>query len=182
MEQSTKNPLLSNKPSESGLSVSIHPLVLLTISDQATRHSVRQQKGPLVGGLFGQQKGREITAEYAFPKELVQENGQWTFRLDPSPDKPSDTLSMEYRIDQCKVLRDQLGHSTLTSGRQESTPDSRFCGMVRPVSRDWTYACTRSTPKNSNIQIKRPFHPSNLPPRAGQGRQHYGTKIAVFCL
>ncbi|KAH8667381.1 hypothetical protein BGZ60DRAFT_564596 [Tricladium varicosporioides] len=61
------NPLLSTqKSSDSGLQVALHPLVLLTISDYITRHTLRQQKGPVVGALLGQQNGREITIEHAF--------------------------------------------------------------------------------------------------------------------
>lgn len=61
------NPLLSSqKTSDTGLQVALHPLVLLTISDYITRHTLRQQKGPVVGALLGQQNGREITIEHAF--------------------------------------------------------------------------------------------------------------------
>lgn len=60
------NPLLSTQPSDAGLQVALHPLVLLTISDYITRHTLRQQKGPVVGALLGQQNGREITIEHAF--------------------------------------------------------------------------------------------------------------------
>ncbi|KAB8298665.1 hypothetical protein EYC80_000843 [Monilinia laxa] len=61
------NPLLSTqKSSDSGLQVALHPLVLLTISDYITRHTLRQQTGPVVGALLGQQNGREITIEHAF--------------------------------------------------------------------------------------------------------------------
>ena len=61
------NPLLSTqKTSDTGLQVALHPLVLLTISDYITRHTLRQQKGPIIGGLLGQQNGREITIEHAF--------------------------------------------------------------------------------------------------------------------
>lgn len=61
------NPLLSTqKSSDSGLQVALHPLVLLTISDYITRHTLQQQKGPVVGALLGQQNGREITIEHAF--------------------------------------------------------------------------------------------------------------------
>jgi COP9 signalosome complex subunit 6 len=58
--------LLSQKSSDSGLHIQLHPLVLLTVSDQITRHAARQQKGPIIGGLLGQQNGREITLEHAF--------------------------------------------------------------------------------------------------------------------
>jgi COP9 signalosome complex subunit 6 len=44
----------------------LHPLVLLTISDYITRHTLRQQEGPIVGALLGQQNGREVTIEHAF--------------------------------------------------------------------------------------------------------------------
>ncbi|QQK43372.1 COP9 signalosome subunit 6 (CsnF), putative [Penicillium digitatum] len=58
--------LVSQKSSDSGLHIQLHPLVLLTISDQITRHAARQQHGPIIGGLLGQQNGREITLEHAF--------------------------------------------------------------------------------------------------------------------
>ncbi|KAJ6070443.1 hypothetical protein N7467_011762 [Penicillium canescens] len=57
---------VSQKSSDSGLHIQLHPLVLLTISDQITRHAARQQRGPILGGLLGQQNGREITLEHAF--------------------------------------------------------------------------------------------------------------------
>ncbi|TVY41945.1 COP9 signalosome complex subunit [Lachnellula occidentalis] len=70
------NPLLSTqKSSDSGLQVALHPLVLLTISDYITRHTLRQQTGPIVGGLLGQQNGREITIEHAFDCLLVEVEG-----------------------------------------------------------------------------------------------------------
>ncbi|KAJ5619069.1 hypothetical protein N7510_003053 [Penicillium lagena] len=61
-----ENSLLSQKSSDSGLHISLHPLVLLTVSDHITRHAARQQQGPVVGALLGQQNGREITLEHAF--------------------------------------------------------------------------------------------------------------------
>jgi COP9 signalosome complex subunit 6 len=67
------NPLISTqKSSDSGLQVALHPLVLLTISDYITRHTLRQQKGPVVGALLGQQNGREITIEHAFECLLAE--------------------------------------------------------------------------------------------------------------
>ncbi|KAJ9612014.1 hypothetical protein H2200_003609 [Cladophialophora chaetospira] len=83
MAEPSGNPLVSSKPSESGLTISLHPLVLLTVSDQVTRQSVRKQKDPVVGALLGQQKGREITAEHAFPVALVRgSEGQWKFNYE----------------------------------------------------------------------------------------------------
>lgn len=72
-----QNPLISFKSSDSGLHVHLHPLVLLNISDHITRHGVRQQKGPIVGALLGQQQGRTITLEHVFDCRLITgSNGQ----------------------------------------------------------------------------------------------------------
>ncbi|RFU75415.1 cop9 signalosome subunit 6 [Trichoderma arundinaceum] len=60
-----KNPLLSSQKN-SQVQVVLHPLVLLTISDYITRHTLREQTGPIIGALLGQQNGREITIEHAF--------------------------------------------------------------------------------------------------------------------
>jgi len=77
MAVDSRNPLLSSqKSSDSGLQVALHPLVLLTISDYITRHTLRNQKGPLVGALLGQQNGREITIEHAFECLLIEEDGE----------------------------------------------------------------------------------------------------------
>ena len=70
-----KNSLLSSqKSSESGLQAVLHPLVLLTISDYITRHTLIEQSGPIVGALIGQQNGREITIEHAFECATLEEN------------------------------------------------------------------------------------------------------------
>src|SRR5271163_156425 len=72
MAVEVQNPLLSSqKSSDSSLHVALHPLVLLTISDYITRHTLRQQKGAVVGALLGQQNGREITVEHAFECKVV---------------------------------------------------------------------------------------------------------------
>ena len=71
----TTNPLISTKSSDSSLTVLLHPLVLLTISDHITRHRVRKQEGPIVGALLGQQKGRETTVEHAFQCKPVVKDG-----------------------------------------------------------------------------------------------------------
>lgn len=49
----------------------IHPLVLLSISDYITRHTLRQLKQPIVGVLLGQHHGREITIEHAYDVRLT---------------------------------------------------------------------------------------------------------------
>lgn len=58
--------LSSQKSSDSGLQAVLHPLVLLTISDYITRHTLREQTGAIAGALLGQQNGREVTIEHAF--------------------------------------------------------------------------------------------------------------------
>ena len=58
--------------SDSGLAISLHPLILLTISDYITRHTLRRQTRPVVGALIGQQNGRSITLEHAFECETVE--------------------------------------------------------------------------------------------------------------
>ena len=69
------NPLVStNKSSDSGLHVLLHPLVLLTISDYITRHTLRNSSGPIVGALIGQQNGREISLEHAFEAQVIRSN------------------------------------------------------------------------------------------------------------
>lgn len=64
------NPLISTKPSDTPVTVQLHPLVLLTVSDYITRHTLRQQEGPIVGAIFGQQNGRNFTLEHAFECKL----------------------------------------------------------------------------------------------------------------
>jgi len=71
MSGSTANTLLSaSKTSDSRQQVQLHPLVILTISDYITRHILRQQKGPIVGAILGNQNGRDITMEHAFECKL----------------------------------------------------------------------------------------------------------------
>jgi COP9 signalosome complex subunit 6 len=57
----------------SDMHAALHPLVVLNISDYITRHTLRRQPGPIVGGLLGQHSGHEITIEHAFDA-LVRED------------------------------------------------------------------------------------------------------------
>lgn len=69
--------LVSQKASDSGLHIQLHPLVLLTVSDHITRHAARSQKGPIIGALLGQQNGPEITLENAFECKVdYNDNGE----------------------------------------------------------------------------------------------------------
>ncbi|ROT40613.1 COP9 signalosome complex subunit 6 [Sodiomyces alkalinus F11] len=54
----------------SGLQAVLHPLVLLSISDYITRHTLREHEWPIVGGLMGQYNGREVSIEHAFECDL----------------------------------------------------------------------------------------------------------------
>ncbi|KAF1983057.1 hypothetical protein K402DRAFT_407181 [Aulographum hederae CBS 113979] len=70
------NPLVSNtRASDTSPLIQLHPLVLLTISDHITRHTLRGQEGPIVGAILGQQNGREITMEVAFECGTVVVDG-----------------------------------------------------------------------------------------------------------
>jgi COP9 signalosome complex subunit 6 len=92
------NPLLSNhKPTDGGLHVALHPLVLLTISDYITRHTLRNQTEPIVGSLLGQQNGREITVEHVFEILLTDKAD------DATGEKHSfDEGWFDQRLQQCK--------------------------------------------------------------------------------
>lgn len=73
MAERTTNSLLSTtRASDTSPTVQLHPLVLLTISDSLTRHTLRQQQGPVVGAILGQQNGQEVTMEVAFQARLVE--------------------------------------------------------------------------------------------------------------
>ncbi|KAM3417010.1 COP9 signalosome complex subunit 6 [Cercospora zeina] len=74
--------LIPGRP-DTSLNVQLHPLVLLTISDYITRHSIRNQSGPAVGAILGQQNGRSFTLEVAYECKLdssasaVQFDADW---------------------------------------------------------------------------------------------------------
>lgn len=100
MDSTTPNPLLSTaKASDSQVEVQLHPLVILIISDYITRHTLRQQKGPVVGAIIGAQNGREITMEFAFECK-VEEN--------KDGDVVMDVEWFQDRLQQCKT-RDMFG-------------------------------------------------------------------------
>ena len=95
MSETTKaeNYLVSAQPSDPTLTVSLHPEVLLTISDLVTRHQVRGHSGNIVGALLGQQRGGEITLEHAFPCNVqINEQNQACLQ----------TQWFEVRLQQCE--------------------------------------------------------------------------------
>lgn len=74
----TPNPLVISGKPDASLSVQLHPLVLLTISDYITRHTLRKQNGPIVGAIIGQQNGRSFTLEHAFECKVAAESDEVT--------------------------------------------------------------------------------------------------------
>ncbi|KAL8732291.1 MAG: hypothetical protein Q9166_002863 [cf. Caloplaca sp. 2 TL-2023] len=79
MAQTNSSLVSTHKASDSGLQIHLHPLVLLTVSDLITRHTLRRREGPIVGALLGQHNGRDITLEHAFECQLIGgEHGAFT--------------------------------------------------------------------------------------------------------
>jgi COP9 signalosome complex subunit 6 len=73
-------------------SVILHPMPVINIGDYVTRHYLRKQPGPIVGALFGQQNGREVTIEHAYEVKTLANGDQVT--LEP--------LWFETRLEQSK--------------------------------------------------------------------------------
>jgi COP9 signalosome complex subunit 6 len=85
--------LLTDSAPETSPLIALHPLVILTISDYVTRRTLRNQQGPIVGAILGQQNGREITMEVAFEsKTAVLPDGSVNF----------DEEWFTDRLEQCK--------------------------------------------------------------------------------
>lgn len=59
-------------------SVILHPMPVINIGDYVTRHYLRKQPGPIVGALFGQQNGREVTIEHAYEVKTLVNGDQVT--------------------------------------------------------------------------------------------------------
>ena len=76
MSPSSTSLLSAHKSPSSDLHINLHPLILLTISDYITRHTLRRQSTPIVGALIGQQSGRSVSLEHAFECQTVHTNGQ----------------------------------------------------------------------------------------------------------
>ncbi|KAK3111292.1 hypothetical protein LTR53_013603 [Teratosphaeriaceae sp. CCFEE 6253] len=75
--EAAPNPLLlTGKTPDAPLTVQLHPLALLTISDYITRHTLRQQQGPIAGAIIGEQNGRSFTLEHAFECKLEEQDGE----------------------------------------------------------------------------------------------------------
>ncbi|CAG9937272.1 unnamed protein product [Clonostachys rosea f. rosea IK726] len=123
------NPLISTQGS-SELQVILHPLVLLSISDYITRHTLRKQDGPLIGALLGQQNGREITIEHAFDAPKLPEDipSTWTAS---KKDMNKSAILLAFHPDQ--VLSHSAG-GTLPLTIYESNWEVEGSGKAAPDS------------------------------------------------
>lgn len=101
MTEASDNPLVSSSTSDSSLSVQLHPLVLLTISDYITRHTVRGQQGPIIGAIIGQQNGREVSMEHAFECKLKTDGRTGEPLMDAEGRVTLDEDWFAQRLEQC---------------------------------------------------------------------------------
>lgn len=114
MAEPTSNPLVSKTTSDSSLSVQLHPLVLLTISDYITRHTLRQQEGPIVGAIIGQQNGREITMEHAYECKIKTDPKSSKIILDDQGRLVLDEKWFDERLEQCEFITIRKIRQSLT--------------------------------------------------------------------
>ena len=81
-EMAEPNELVSEQRSPDGLKVMMHPMVLLSISDYVTRHTMRKQPGPIVGALLGSLDGRELHLVQVFDMKLILPKNDEGIKLD----------------------------------------------------------------------------------------------------
>ena len=105
----TSNPLLLSTKADTSQTIQLHPLVLLTISDYVTRHTLRRPEAlppatpsssswtrtPMVGAIIGAQDGHTSTLEFAFE-----------CRLDISPSTQEVTVNMPWFEERIQEYRD----------------------------------------------------------------------------
>ena len=97
MAESEPNPLLSiGRAPDTALQVQLHPLVLLTISDYLTRHTLRNHSSPVIGTILGQQNGRDITMEHAFECKASLENGCIQLDMDWFTERLDECMSCQH--------------------------------------------------------------------------------------
>ncbi|CAG8655668.1 3859_t:CDS:2, partial [Paraglomus occultum] len=70
--------VVSNAPNSSGLTVALHPLALLNISDHYTRIKMQQQVSHprVIGALLGTQSGREVEITNSYELVHVESDGK----------------------------------------------------------------------------------------------------------
>ncbi|PLB43202.1 hypothetical protein P170DRAFT_394651 [Aspergillus steynii IBT 23096] len=151
-----RSSLVSQKSSDSGLHIQLHPLILLTISDHITRHAARGQQGPIIGALLGQQNGREITLEHAFECIVVEgPNGE-------------AQLSQDWFVERVKQLKDVHKVPALDlvgwwSTAPPSGPDESHLPIHRQILQD-----------HNESAVFLAFHPSQV-----QGASSNGAKLPL---
>ncbi|OGM50315.1 COP9 signalosome complex subunit 6 [Aspergillus bombycis] len=143
--------LVSQKSSDSGLHIQLHPLILLTISDHITRHAARSQQGPILGALLGQQNGREITLEHAF--ECIVEEGP-----NGEPQLPNEWFN-----ERVKQFKDVLKVPALDivgwwSTAPPSGPDATHLPIHRQILQDYNESA-----------VFLAFHPSQVKGASANG-------------
>ncbi|KAH8702487.1 putative COP9 signalosome subunit 6 [Talaromyces proteolyticus] len=151
MADSQANPLISTKPSDSGLHVVLHPLIPLTISDYATRHAARQQRGPIVGALLGQQQGRQVSLEYAFECHTTKGHNDETLLHSAWF---ADRLQQFKDVHKSPAL-DLLGWFTITP---PTGPSPSQLGIHRQLLREYNESA-----------VLLAFHPSQINQTSGNG-------------
>lgn len=148
----TSNLLLSSsKASDSRLSVQLHPLAILTISDYTTRHVLRQQTGPIVGAIMGAQNGRNISMENAFECK-TEANKDGEAQLDSG--WFHDRLQQYKDVHKAPPL-DFVAWFTLTPA---SGPESHHLAIHNQILRDYNESA-----------LLLAFHPSSVAQGASNG-------------
>lgn len=126
----TSNPLIDTSTSDTNAEIALHPLVLLTISDYITRRTLRQQSGPIVGAIIGQQDGRQLTLEVAFECKTMQTGGQILL----------DKMWFENRLEQYRTVfkapqLDLVGWFTIGS---EAGPEPRHIPLHHQIQSQYS--------------------------------------------
>ncbi|KAK4510413.1 uncharacterized protein ATC70_004843 [Mucor velutinosus] len=111
-------PIVSNVQSSSGLSISVHPLVLLNISDHYTRTKLQNptaiENGRMYGALLASQSGRDVDIINSFELPLSTEQDGNTVL---------DKAFLLYKLEQLKQVfpnLDFMGWYTLGSSPSEA--------------------------------------------------------------
>ncbi|KAG1102503.1 hypothetical protein G6F42_017355 [Rhizopus arrhizus] len=111
-------PIVSNIQSSSGLSISVHPLVLLNISDHYTRTKLQTptaiENGRMYGALLASQSGRDVDIINSFELPLSTEQDGNTVL---------DKAFLLYKLEQLKQVfphLDFMGWYTLGSSPSEA--------------------------------------------------------------
>jgi len=128
------NPLISDtRASDTSPQIQLHPLVLLTISDYITRHTLRNQEGPIVGAILGLQNGRELTMEVAFECQTTYSNGQYLMHHE----------WFNGRLEQCKSTRFRISR-TLNLTKSQTKMSTRSRNWILWAGSPWARRLVRS--------------------------------------